>query len=454
MEEEIDIFSLANLGLKKAENNSNCQSAEIFFHQNRYINVEIEENSVKHSEMGEDFGASIRMIDKRGSLGFAITNILTQNSIKKMVNSALNLMKSGTGDPDLTHLPSSYESYPTVKGLYKPEVKHLQIEDTLDYAEQLIQVCKEDEEAISQSAGFSADYSKIYIFNTNGLEIHGKDTTCSLSSNIIVKDPQSGETSSGYEWQSERDLKDLNATQIAHTALENAKRNLNRIKINSLECPLILTPKGAISFILRPIASAVNAESFQYNRTFLVGRKEQGIGSELLQVEDNALIDGAVGSAFFDGEGVPCKNKKIIEQGKFLNILHNSYTAGKEGVESTGNAARGSYESLPSIGISNLILQPGSAPKEEMIQDISEGILIDYTGDSPNIATGDFSGLILQGNLIKNGEIDSPLNETMFAVNLLDLYKNIEQISRESEVYGAYHVPYVKIKQVQFVGSA
>ena len=45
-----------------------------------------------------------------------------------------------------------------------------------------------------------------------------------------------------------------------------------------MKVPLILTPKGTISFILYPIVSAVNGEAFQYKRSFLVGKRNEIIG--------------------------------------------------------------------------------------------------------------------------------------------------------------------------------
>ena len=455
MENKIDVYGLAKYSLSIAEkSNSNLRCAEIFFGKNNYINIEIEENSVKNSEIGSDFGGSIRVIDKRGSLGFAFANNLEKKSIEKMVKIAIKMMRAGTEDSDFKNLPKKCNNYPKVNGLFDSNLKDLQIEDSVGIAEDLIQVCDEDEMAISQSANFTANYSKRYIFNTNGVEINGMETICSISSNIIVKDKVRNETSFGYDWQSERSLKNINAIKIAKRALEEAKRNLNRIKIKNMRVPLILTPKGTINFILNPIASAVNGETFQYKRSFLVGKRDEIIGTEYLNIEDNALINGLSGSTQFDGEGVPCKNKRIIENGKFLRLIHNSYTAGKEGVESTGNASRSSYSSVPSIGISNFIMKNGDYTKDEIIKDVNEGIILDYTGDSPNITTGDFSGLILHGNLIENGEIKEPLNETMFGINLLDLFKNIDAISKEFSIYGAYHAPFVRIKDVRIIGAA
>ncbi|MHA1148111.1 MAG: TldD/PmbA family protein [Promethearchaeota archaeon] len=457
MSDKLDFYSLSKYTFNLLEQKSKeFKCAELYFSKSDYVAIEIEENSVKNSETGNDIGGSIRIFDNRGSLGFAITNKINKKTLGRMVTNALKLMKSGTEDAEFKDLPSHSNSYPQVKGLYDDELKNIRLEDSLNYVKELINICKEDELAISQSAEFSSTYAKTYIFNTNGIEINGKDTICTIVSNMIVKDKTSNETSFGYDWQSERTLKKINATDIAKNALNEAKGNLNRVKIKSKKLPLILTPTGTINLILRPIASAINAESFQYNRSFLVGKKNQIIGSDYLNVNDDALIDNAAGSSNFDGEGVPCKNKKLFEKGKFLEtgLLHNSYTAGKDNIESTGNAARASYASIPSIGISNIILHPGNSPKDEIFKDVKEGILLKSTGDSPNMATGDFSGLILQGNLIKNGEIKDPLNETMFAINMLELFKNIEAVSKEFKVYGSFHAPYVKLKEVQIIGSA
>ncbi|MHA2268737.1 MAG: TldD/PmbA family protein [Promethearchaeota archaeon] len=456
MEKDFDIYHLANFVFKIIEQKTNeIIRSEVFFEKDRYISIDIEENSVKNSEVGEDHGLSIRVINKNGALGFAFSNKVERITVEELCNSALKMMKVSTPDPDFQDLPNSYQKYPEVNGLFDKNLKDLQIEDSLSYINTLIEVCEQDEKAISQSGSFLSNYSKTYVFNSNGLEISGKDTNCSISSHIIVKDKVSNETSFGYEWQSERTLEKINATEIANTALEEAKRNLNRKKIRNMKVPIILTPKGTLQLILRPIASAINGETFQYRRSFLVDKRDEIIGSKFLSIEDNGVIDGAVGSAIFDGEGVPCKNKKIFEQGKFLKtgLLHNSYTAGKEGVESTGNASRSSYSSIPSISTTNFILQNGNISFKEIREDVKEGILFDYTGDSPNISTGDFSGLILHGNLIVNGEINDPLNETMVGINLLDLFKNIDAVSREFKTYGSMQAPYVRVKDVQIIGA-
>ncbi|TFG02332.1 MAG: hypothetical protein EU540_01695, partial [Promethearchaeota archaeon] len=185
MDNKVDVYSLAKYGLNLAEkSNSNLRCAEIFFGKNKYINIEIEENSIKNSEIGSDFGVSIRVINKRGSLGFAFTNNLEKKSIEKMITIAIKMMKAGTEDLDFKNLPEKYNVYPSVKGLFDSDLKNLQIEDSIKYAKDVIKICNEDEMAISQSANFISNYSEKYIFNTNGIEINGNETSCTISSNI------------------------------------------------------------------------------------------------------------------------------------------------------------------------------------------------------------------------------------------------------------------------------
>ena len=68
MEKKPDIFSLAQYALNFAEKeDSNLKCAEVYFGKSKYINIEIEENSIKNSEIGSDYGVSFRLINNKGS---------------------------------------------------------------------------------------------------------------------------------------------------------------------------------------------------------------------------------------------------------------------------------------------------------------------------------------------------------------------------------------------------
>jgi len=61
----------------------------------------------------------------------------------------------------------------------------------------------------------------------------------------------------------------------------------------------------------------------------------------------------------FDGEGVACKYKKVIDKGVLKTYFHNLKTAKKDGVETTGNASKSSYKSPIDISPSNFYIEKG-----------------------------------------------------------------------------------------------
>ncbi|MHA2120070.1 MAG: PmbA/TldA family metallopeptidase [Promethearchaeota archaeon] len=132
-----DIFSLAQYGLSLIEQTSqDVKCAELFFEKNKYISIEIEENSLKNSEIGEDNGVGVRIINRKGALGFAFSNKLIKPMIETLCITALKMMKTSTPDPDFDNFPHPYKTYPVLKGLHDTNIKTLQIEDSIGYVNQ------------------------------------------------------------------------------------------------------------------------------------------------------------------------------------------------------------------------------------------------------------------------------------------------------------------------------
>jgi PmbA protein len=96
----------------------------------------------------------------------------------------------------------------------------------------------------------------------------------------------------------------------------------------------------------------------------------------LLTLTDDGTIDRRSASSPFDGEGVPTKKRVLIENGVLKGFIYNTQVAKRAGVESTGNASRGGYSSLPGIGTHNLYLAPGSHTQEQIIAATSRGLLL------------------------------------------------------------------------------
>ena len=139
--------------------------------------------------------------------------------------------------------------------------------------------------------------------------------------------------------------------------------------------------------------------------------------------------------------------------------MHNLKTSGKDGVESTGNASRGSYKSSIGISPSNLYVEKGDKDLDEMIREMDNGILIiDLQGlhSGLNSLSGDFS-LSCYGYMIEGGKKARPVNQITVSGNFFDMINKIEEIGSDlrfglpSDAY--IGSPSIKIESLSIAGK-
>jgi PmbA protein len=123
------------------------------------------------------------------------------------------------------------------------------------------------------------------------------------------------------------------------------------------------------------LINAVKADSVERNQSPFKDKLGTQVGSEVLTIVDDALLPHGLRTGIVDAEGVPHQKTPIIEKGVLQNFLYDSYTANKQGRESTGNASRGGYLSTPSIEATNFHIQHGTKSAEELLSEVDEACL-------------------------------------------------------------------------------
>jgi PmbA protein len=205
------------------------------------------------------------------------------------------------------------------------------------------------------------------------------------------------------------------------------------------------------------VGSGANAENVQRRRSYLAGRLGTPVGSEVLSIYDDPTLEWAIGSTSFDGEGVAPMRKAVIEDGELRTYLHDSYTAGKDSIESTGNSSRGgaiwSYRHPPGISSSNLVVRKGDASLDEMVEDCRRGVYLRVTFDSPNLATGEFSCLIMEGYAIENGEVGPAIRQSTMGIGLLDMFSKIDLMGSCPRNAFGVETPAMRVSSARIGGS-
>ncbi|MHA1728512.1 MAG: metallopeptidase TldD-related protein [Promethearchaeota archaeon] len=234
-----------------------------------------------------------------------------------------------------------------------------------------------------------------------------------------------------------------------------AKDMLSAKVPNSKESVEVLfSPKVVYTAIMGTLAFSSTARAFYEKMSRL--KIEDKVATEDFSMIDDGLLEGGLGTSAWDGEGNPKQTTTIIKNGIMKNYLYDQKYSSLLKTKSTGNGKR-NLEQGGSIGtgVNNLIINPGSQSKNEMIEDITDGIYIDgFSWLNPDPITGTFGAEIRTAYLIKNGEIGQPIKGGNLSGNVFEMVKNITGISREREyAKGNSLVPWMKFKNLMLSGK-
>jgi len=153
----------------------------------------------------------------------------------------------------------------------------------------------------------------------------------------------------------------------------------------------------------------------------------------------------------FDGEGLPNLRRLIAENGTLTTWVLDLASARQLGLESTGNASRGT-SSPPSPAVTNLYMEPGSKSPEEMISEIDKGFYVtELIGMGINMVTGDYSRGA-SGYWIENGEIVQPVSELTIAGNLKEMFANLTPANDLVFRYGT-DAPTIRVDSMTIAGT-
>jgi PmbA protein len=261
---------------------------------------------------------------------------------------------------------------------------------------------------------------------------------------------------SGFESQEARTIKEIDLGWIGSEAAKQSIKLLGARKTGSGEYPVVFGPRVSAMVISGGVASACNAENIQKKRSYLSNRFGESIACNEITIVDDGTLQNGIATSSFDGEGAPRTVTKVIDEGVLTSYLHNSYTAKKEGVVNTGNAVRGGgwdYRAVPSIGHTNLVLKPGKGDVEDFVSEVKEGVLLLYTGDRPNLATGELSAQVTVGFKIEKGELAYPLKQATVGVNLMDLLRNMDAIGGDVRQTSGVIAPSARVNKAMISGG-
>ncbi|MFB3852629.1 MAG: TldD/PmbA family protein [Vicinamibacterales bacterium] len=426
-----------------------ADAAEVYLQIARNLSIEVRNGNLETVEEAASQGVGFRVFVK-GRMAFSNSNDLRQASLDSAMARAIEFAGITTAD-ESNVLPAD-KAVTTVEGLYDESIAKVPMDRKIEMARELEKLAMKDPRITkSAGAGYSESEGEIFISNSNGISKSYKSSSCSLGVSVVAE--KGDQKSSGGESCRRRFFADLaSAEEIAAKAAARAIDMLDPRMVKTQRAAVIFDPDVA-SAVLGGILAAIDGERVLQGASFLGTRLNQKIASDLVTLIDDGTRPKGLSSRPFDGEGVPTARRVIVDKGVLKGFMYNVIVAKRAGVESTGNASRGGFSSLPGIGPHGFYMEAGTAAPEDIIEATRLGLLLkNVTGYGINPVSGDFSGGA-SGHWIENGRIAFPVKGLTIAARATDMLDGIDMVASNLDLNRSTTAPTFRIKEMQIGGE-
>lgn len=306
---------------------------------------------------------------------------------------------------------------------------------TADAAELALAVEREtlaaDARVVAVEQAVYADSAEtVAIASSTGVDGEYESSSCYAYVQALAEGEGSRETGFGFDLA--RGPDSLDPKGIGAEGAQRAASMVGAGKPASRSCPVVLDPTVAASFVAI-VGRGLAASAVQRGRSPFAGRLGAAVASQAFVLHDDGLDPAGPASAPFDGEGVARRRTTLIEGETLCGFLYDTYTARRDGADSTGSAARSGYRSQPSVGPSNLVVATGALSFDELLGEAGDGVFVtDVAGlhSGVNPVSGIFS-VGASGRAIRGGELAEPLREFTIASDLLSMLAAVRACGAE-----------------------
>jgi PmbA protein len=450
-----DYLELARQVVNKAATDG--AQVEVVITHEQETTIRVSRGEVDQLAQASSRGMGVRVIDG-GRTGYAYTSDFSEDSLEQTWRTARDLAKVAT--PDLLRAlpaPRPLQDSADGLGIWDEKLPTVPIGAKIDFLKQVEQAAMGYDPRViaSQMCTYQDVVGHFNLANSLGFAgEYGR--TVAFAFLMAIARGEDGEMTNAFGLGASNFFDQLNAEAVGREAGQKAVSILGGAPVPTQVGTVVLDPIVGAQ-IMEALAAALTGESWQKKRSFLLDRMGQQVGNDMVTIMDNGRLKGGLASAPFDGEGVPTSATRLIDEGVLQNLIYDSYSAGRAGVQSTGNAQRGSHRDLPMLGPSNFYMQPGHVSPDEIIAGVDKGLYVVsamQTGGI-NAVTGDCS-MSASGLWIENGKFVGPVNNVTIATTLNDFLNNITQVGSDLRVVpfsGGIGIPTLRVDNVMIGGS-
>lgn len=402
--------------------------AEIFVEDKTNSNIDMIGGKVESTSSGREYGVGIRIYKGFNSV-YAYTNKSDRDSLINTAKKAAQAMQGAHNDITLNLIKADVIN--NHKILKDPD--KIAKTKKVEAMRKLYDAAKNYDSLISQVSIKHFDIDQhIMVANSEGLWKEDRRVRNRIMVNSVAS--KDGEMQSGFSGPGAMKgfefIEELDLDAIGKEASRIAKTMVNAKYCPSGKFPVIIDNGFGGVIFHEACGHGLEATAIAKGTSIYCDKLGQKIASNLVTAIDDGTIPNEWGSINIDDEGNPSQRNVLIENGILKGYMIDRLNGRRMGMASTGNGRRQSYKFAPTSRMTNTYIAAGTSTKDEIFANTEYGIYARYMGGgSVDPSTGDFNFAVMEGYIVENGKITTPVRGATLIGKGIEVLNNIDMVS-------------------------
>jgi PmbA protein len=408
------------------------EQVEAYVAWSRETDVRIYEGDVESLSSAETAGIGIRVV-KDSRQGFSYVGDLDEGRAREALEEARDNASFATPDEHVG-LAEPDGVLPAVLELWHGALADYPTADKIARASELERLVLSADSRIRKviSTDWGDGLSETAIASSTGIAAESRDTGCYLSVEAVAG--EGDETQTGSSYTVGRDQLELDPELAARDAVLRATRLLGARKPRSSRLTVVLD-RRVTATLLSVLAHTLSGEEVAKGRSLFADRLGEEVAIGEITLVDDPTDPAAYGASMVDAEGLACRRNSLIEGGRLVGFLYDTYSGRLAGRSSTASAVRGGFKSTPGVGARALSLVPGELDLDQILGRVANGLFVQSISgvhSGVNRVSGDFS-VGAEGLLIRDGVLAEPVREITIASTIQRMLQHVLHIGSDVE---------------------
>ena len=298
------------------------------------------------------------------------------------------------------------------------------------------------------------------VVNSLGLRRYFASTVA--DARVFATDGQA----SGYSGDVRTSAAGLDVEWFVAAAIGKCVRGRDPVDVGAGRHDVILEPDAVADLVDWLGLIGFTPNSVEDGTSFLAGRIGRSItGDQVTLVDDGWCEAGAGIPTPFDREGVLKRKVVLIDRGVGRQVVHDTQSAARAGVASTGHAVAPGDIDQGGPAPQNLVFAAGDASISEMLASVERGLWVSafhYVNGLLDPHRAVMTGLTRHGTFeIVNGQLGRSVKNLRFTDSVLEAFTRIAAVSSELRavpvgwgMHSATVAPAVLIRGLNFSGES